>query len=439
MPRRDVQFDQHIADAAAHFRAGRLSEAAAAYHAALTRLPDHVGVLHNLGVVAAHQGQHRAAIEWFDAALALERGYASAHYNRAVAHQALGRTAEAIDGFTHALKLEPESYAAHRAIAFCLLAVGQRARALDHFACTYDLRRGDERIGIAARSLGSANRTKLRHDAEQFRYLARTRRDAKRFELMARNYESLHRDFTTEVTQLSESDFEVIGESFNTAINLADAPEIPGRALAFRPNQQELVRMFENSPAGAIQFDDLLSPPALANLRRYLLESTIWHDFIHIEGFVASYLEDGLACPLLLQVADELRGDFPELLGNLPLTQAWAFKAVESSGAIDVHADDATISVNFWVTPDRANLNTDRGGLGVCLAQPPSDFAVTDYQRDRPAAAKFLDSHRSETLVVPYRDNRAVLFNSRLLHYSDAPEFDGSYENHRISVTLLFG
>ena len=42
-------------------------------------------------------------------------------------------------------------------------------------------------------------------------------------------------------------------------------------------------------------------------MQRFLLESTIWHDFSHIDGFVASYLEDGLACPLLLQIADELR------------------------------------------------------------------------------------------------------------------------------------
>jgi hypothetical protein len=40
---------------------------------------------------------------------------------------------------------------------------------------------------------------------------------------------------------------------------------------------------------------------------------------------------------------------------------------------------------------------------------------------------------------VPYRENRAVLFKSRLLHWSDAPEFAEGYENHRINVTLLFG
>jgi hypothetical protein len=40
---------------------------------------------------------------------------------------------------------------------------------------------------------------------------------------------------------------------------------------------------------------------------------------------------------------------------------------------------------------------------------------------------------------VPYRENRAVMFRSRLLHRSDAPEFKIGYENHRINVTFLFG
>jgi tetratricopeptide (TPR) repeat protein len=439
MHQRTAEFDRYVAEAMACFSSGKFSEAAAAYRAASTILPNHAGVLHNLGVVAASQGDHRTAITWFDSALALERDYASAHYNRAVAHHVLGRNLEAIDGFARAVQLEPENYAGHRAIAFCLLAMGERARSLDHFARTYDLRRGDDRIGVATRSLRCANRIKLRHDAEQFRYLARVRRDGKRFELMARNYESVCGSLTVEVTELTESDFEILGEEFNTAITAADAPELPGRALAPRSDREEIVERFAESAAGAVQFDELLSPRALASLRRYLLESTIWHDFTHIEGFVASYLEDGLACPLLLQIADELRREFPEILGSHTLTQAWAFKAVEQTGAIDVHADDAAFSVNFWVTPASANLNPARGGMGVCLVQPPSGSTVRDYHADGRAAAEFLEHHRTDTLTVPYRDNRAVLFKSRLLHYSDAPEFDQRYENHRINVTLLFG
>jgi len=50
-----------------------------------------------------------------------------------------------------------------------------------------------------------------------------------------------------------------------------------------------------------------------------------------------------------------------------------------------------------------------------------------------------LEQQADNTLLVPYRENRAVLFESRLFHYSDAPNFDKSYENHRINLTMLFG
>jgi len=35
----------------------------------------------------------------------------------------------------------------------------------------------------------------------------------------------------------------------------------------------------------------------------------------------------------------------------------------------------------------------------------------------------FLEQHAGESLAEPYRADRAVLFESRLFRYSDAPEF----------------
>jgi hypothetical protein len=115
-----------------------------------------------------------------------------------------------------------------------------------------------------------------------------------------------------------------------------------------RPDRDGLIARYRDGPTGAIYFDDLLTARALATLQRYLRESTIWHDFSHIGGFVASYLEDGLACPLLLQIADELRRAFPELLGPHPLTQAWAFRETKRGGGRRARRD-AAVSVNFWV------------------------------------------------------------------------------------------
>jgi hypothetical protein len=322
-------------------------------------------------------------------------------------------------------------------LGFLFLSQGERGRALDHLARTYELRRGDDRTAIALRSLTTATRHKLEHDAEQFLHLSQRTRDRLRFELLARNYRAVAEQLSNEVTPLSDAQIEVMGDDYNTPIHLRAAPEVSGSPVNEPADRDALAAQFEAQ--GAIFVDDLLTPPALDSLRRFLLESTIWHDFSHIDGFVACYLEDGLACPLLLQIADDLRRTFADILGGHPLSQAWAFKGLQAQAAVDVHADDAAISVNFWVTPTEANLNPGRGGLVVCRTPPPDDWQLKDYDADRKRIVIFLEQNAGNSLVVPYRQNRAVLFRSRLFHHSDRPEFASGYENHRINLTLLYG
>lgn len=432
-------FTELVALAAAHHSAGRLHEAEARYRAALALSPGHAAVINNLGVIAAAEGRQRDAIVLFDEAIAHERGHLAAHYNRGAALAALGHSGDAIKSFERVCALDAGHYEAHRALGFLWLAAGDRGRSLDHFARTHELRRGDDRLDSHAKHLTFASRSKLQHDAEQFRYLAARRRDRARFDALGRAYEAVARDFPDEPTELSPPHRELLGDDYNTAIALADAPELTDGAVAGRADIEELTRRFRTGPSGAIFFDNLLTPRALAALRRFLLESTIWHDFSHIGGFVASYLEDGLACPLVLQIADEIRHTFPELLGRHPLSQAWAFKGLEGSSAVDVHADDAAISLNFWITPTDANLAPDRGGLVVCREPPPADWEIKGYGKDQERIVAFLEQNGANPLRVPYRENRAVLFEARLFHFSDKPSFPPNYENHRINMTLLFG
>ena len=432
-------FSELVAIAAAHHDAGRLQDAEASYRAAFALSPGHVAVINNLGVIAATEGRQSDAVTLFDEAIAREPGHVAAHYNRGTALAALGRTADAIKSFGRACALDPGHYEAHRALGFLWLEVGDRGRSLDHFARTYELRRGDDRLDGQAKFLTFATRSKLAHDAEQFHYLAERRRNRSRFDALARAYKAVANDFSNTPAALSPQQRELLGDDYNTAIAIADAPELADGAVAGRADAEELTRQFHAGPAGAIFFDDLLTPRALAALRRYLLESTIWHDFSHIGDFVASYLEDGLACPLVLQIADEIRQTFPGLLAQHPLSQAWAFKGLEGSSAVDVHADDAAISVNFWITPTAANLTPDRGGLAVCLQPPPSDWEMRGYDADQQRIVAFLEQYGENTLKVPYRENCAVLFESRLFHASDHPVFAPSYENNRINMTFLFG
>jgi Flp pilus assembly protein TadD len=431
------EFRQVAADAVTHLEAGRSVEAEGACRTALAMIPDDPAVTHNLGVAIAAQGRHRDAIGCFETAIKADPGYVSAHYNRAVALLKLGEPREAIKAFSRAASLEPQHYEAHRALGFLWVSQGERGRALDHLARTYELRRGDDRTTIALKSLTTATRHKLEHDAEQFIHLSRQTRDRLRFELLARNYRTIARQIPEKITALPDAQIETLGDNYNTPIHLRAAPEVAGFAINERTDLAALTARFDAQ--GATIIDDLLTAQALDSLRRFLLESTIWHDFSHIDGFVASYLEDGLACPLLLQIADELRRAFPDILGKHPLSQAWAFKGLQAQSAVDIHADDAAVSVNFWVTPTEANLNPGRSGLVVCRAQPPDDWEIRDYDADQGRIVTFLEQNADNNLVVPYRQNRAVLFRSRLFHYSDRPEFASGYENHRINLTLLYG
>ena len=134
---------------------------------------------------------------------------------------------------------------------------------------------------------------------------------------------------------------------------------------------------FNNAP-GITFFDNMLSADALAAIRAYLLESTIWFDIEHSwldsehpTGYLGTYLNDGLACPLILQIAEELRLTFPEVFKDHQLSQLWAYKYDSQLRGIGMHADFAAINVNFWVTPGSANNNPERGGLVVYDVEAP--------------------------------------------------------------------
>ncbi len=115
----------------------------------------------------------------------------------------------------------------------------------------------------------------------------------------------------------------------------------------------------------------------------------------------------------------------------------WAYKYDSQIGGIDYHADAAAVNVNFWITPDEANLDPEHGGLVVHTREAPLEWDFETYNRNQEAILEFLDG--SDSITVPYRQNRAVVFNSNLFHKTDDIRFKEGYENRRINITMLFG
>jgi len=64
-------------------------------------------------------------------------------------------------------------------------------------------------------------------------------------------------------------------------------------------------------------------------------------------------------------------------------------------------------------------------------------------RRDRGAQAtmiqSLIDEPDASAVTVPYRCNRAAIFNGMIAHSTDAFRFKDGYEHRRINVTLLYG
>lgn len=167
---------------------------------------------------------------------------------------------------------------------------------------------------------------------------------------------------------------------------LADPPRLrldeppPERVLNPRNDGAAVAQAFRDGD-GVACIDNLLSPAALAQLQRFCLESTVWRRSYR-QGYLGAYPESGFVSPLLLQLAAELKAMLPELLGEHHLTYWWSFVCQHQRPGTDIHADQSDISLNFWITPDQANLAPGSGGLEMWNVAAPADWTFNDYNAD---------------------------------------------------------
>jgi hypothetical protein len=93
----------------------------------------------------------------------------------------------------------------------------------------------------------------------------------------------------------------------------------------------------------------------------------------------------------------------------------WAFKYDGSLSGTRIHADQAAVNVNFWITPDDANRNPESGGLVIWDVTAPTDRELAKYNGDENAVRAFLAGAGARPTTVPSRSNRVVIFNSDLI------------------------
>ena len=337
---------------------GKLDEAVASYRKAIAVKPDYAEAQYNLGLALRNLGKLDEAVASYHKALAIKSDFAEAHSDLGNALQDLGRLEAAVTSYHKALAIKPDHAEAHSNLAIVLNSDGRRSEALEHFKRSLELERGGNPIDPHHESFRFINKTKMNHDIEQFMYLASLGHETERFQSLARVYEAVDAEIEWPsddkmVIPLNDDHRQHLGDTYNRPIHLLEAPEVTGSSLCGSLDVEKITADYFAHASGMTYFDDLLNPTALASLRRFLLGSTIWFNFRYGGGYLGAMLKDGLSCPLLLQIADDLRQTFPDIFKNHQLNQLWAFKYDSRYAGIEVHADFAAVNVNFWITRRR--------------------------------------------------------------------------------------
>ncbi|KAH8095488.1 hypothetical protein JL720_2790 [Aureococcus anophagefferens] len=283
---------------------------------------------------------------------------------------------------------------------------------------------------------------KLRHDLEQFEYLASRgwrprwvraqvvpayeevlrRVEAKVIAQKAvyatRGHSGERTALLTGFYEMDARDRMLLGSTYNRALVFAGSHAARG---ARRPGGEarRANGMWASSDANfaddgsVVVVDDALTPARSTPWVRR--SATVFYETKphNAGGHLGAYAVDGFAAPLLLQVAEELRAALPRTLADKPLLNFWG-KYQHAERGIGVHRDQSQVNVNLWLTPDGANLEPDRGGM--MLYDDEGAISMAD----------------GETPRSPGR-------TGALLHASDVGAWRPGYEHRRISLTFLFG
>ncbi len=211
----------------------------------------------------------------------------------------------------------------------------------------------------------------------------------------------------------------------------------PAVCLNPRDDWNDVVHTFNGAGKGVACVDHLLTPEALAQLQRFCLRSTVWRR-AYPPGYIGANPESGFFSPLLLQIAAELQQAIPQLLKNLHLNYWWSFVCQHQRPGIDIHADHSDVSLNFWITPDSANLEPDSGGLDMWDVAAPDDWTFDDYNSGARDIRAFLRREGARQTSYAYAENRGLLFKGTIFHQTAACRFADGFENRRRNVTMLF-
>lgn len=419
-----------------------LKSAKESYEAAIQIDENCVMAIFNLGVVSRELGEFEKALNCYQKVIILKPNFAKVHNNIGNVFKKIGNYNKAINHFQTALKLNPNSIEAQ--VNISNIYISQLDNSKKAIETSYKaLTMFHARSQFTSESISLF---RLKHDMQQAEYLSSNNHKVNGLERfinesskILKRKENIETNNNTYKKILLKENEMVSLLPFYKANYLYEPKKLLEGCINPKKNWKKVEDEYFNSPKQIIYIDNFLSEAAALELRKFCLISKIWVEERR-NKYLGSFSDKGFISGIHLKIATELKSKLPRLFGTHRLGRFWGFKYDSSLGkGINIHADFALINLNFWITPDEFNENKNGGGLKVYDTPAPKDWTFQKYNVNDEEIYKLLKAKKANCINIPYKFNRAVLFNSDYFHETDKINFKDDYIARRINITYLFG
>ena len=476
-----IEINSNYVDA--HFNLGNvfkdlkeLQKARGCYEKAIEINPNYANAYYNLGIVLTDLEELPKAKKCYEKVIEINPNYVDAHSNLGSVNSLLGEYQIAINCYEREIKINPGNPKIHNILGNLFIKLDNYQKAKNHFkeanrlypdsavilesiSRVYILELNDfdrainssfEALKVYQKNSRFINQTvplfRLKHDVQQAQYLISKDyklEGIKEFqriggEILNREENKENEDNYNKKILLTSNEIDSL-LPFYKSDHVYKTKKISGSCINQNKKWLDIEDEYFNSSNQIMYIDDFLSDEAIIELREFCLISKVWNREYY-NPFLGARPTNGFISPIHLQIAIELHKQLPNLFGLHKLSQFWGFKYDSKLGkGINIHADFALHNLNFWITPDEYNNDKNSGGLKVYDVAAPDNWTLRDYNMDTVKIHKFLKDSSANCVKIPYKFNRAVLFNSAYFHETDEIDFKDEYVGRRINNTYLFG
>jgi len=438
--------------------------------------PDNANAHYNLGNVLKELGEYEKAVSNYQNAIKNNPNFIEAHNNLGVLFRELGELQKAKNCYKKVIEIQPNNAKAYSNLGNILIELGEREKSMQYFKKALEIKPNfvEAQANISnfyiselyntEKAINESYKTlrmhcdstqfinqkissyRLKHDVQQAEYLSSKNykiNGVDEFQkignkILKRKENSKDDNNFNQKILLNHDEINSLLPFYKTH-HIYQTSKISKSCINPLKNWHDVEEEYFNSPKQIIYIDNFLSDEAIKELREFCLVSKIWNREYE-NKYLGSFSDMGFISPIHLQIAIDLKRKLPKLFGQHRLGKFWAFKYDTTLGkGINIHADFAIHNLNFWITPDEYNNDKNSGGLKVYDTPAPEDWTFLQYNKKTDEIYKFLNDNNANCTNIPYKFNRAVLFNSAYFHETEEIDFKDGYESRRINITYLFG